>query len=116
MMPGNNGYPAKDGYEVCAQLKRDSGTAHIPIIFLSALRERAERIRGLSLGASDYIAKPFDRGEILARVRSQLAVSRLTRELIAANRRLVEKQARLDSDLRAAGDIQRALLPARILE
>jgi len=116
MMPGKNGALAKDGYDVCAQLKRDSGTAHIPIIFLSALRERAERIRGLELGASDYIAKPFDRGEVVARVRSQLAVSRLTRELIAANHRLVEKQASLDSDLRAAGDIQRALLPARMVE
>jgi phosphoserine phosphatase RsbU/P len=116
MMPGADGYPAKDGYEVCARLKRDTATAHIPIVFLSALNERAERIRGLSLGASDYIAKPFDRGEVVARVHSQLVLSRLTRELIALNGRLVEKQASLDFDLRAAGDIQRALLPARFLE
>jgi phosphoserine phosphatase RsbU/P len=116
MMPGKNGSPARDGYDVCAQLKRDPRTAYIPIIFLSALSERAEKIRGLSLGASDYIAKPFDRGEVVARVRSQLAVSRLTRELMVVNSRLVEKQASLDFDLRAAGDIQRALLPAQILE
>lgn len=116
MMPGKDGSVAKDGYDVCAELKRDSATAHIPIIFLSARHERADRIRGLSLGASDYIAKPFDRGEVVARVRSQLAVSRLSRELIVVNHRLVEKQASLDSDLRAAGVIQRALLPAQILE
>ncbi len=53
MMPSKDGHLAKDGYDVCAQLKRDSGTAHIPIIFLSAIHERAERIRGLELGASD---------------------------------------------------------------
>jgi phosphoserine phosphatase RsbU/P len=116
MMPGDDGCAAKDGYDVCARLKRDPATAHIPIIFLSALNERAARIRGLSLGASDYIAKPFDRGEVVARVHSQLALSRLTRELIALNSRLVEKQASLDFDLRAAGDIQRALLPAQFLE
>src|SRR5271156_369367 len=116
MMPAADGRAAKDGYDVCAHLKNDHATAHIPIVFLTALHEPAEKIRGLSLGASDYIAKPFDRGEVVARVRSQLAVSRLTRELLAVNRRLVEKQASLDFDLRAAGDIQRALLPAQILE
>jgi len=116
MMPGKDGKVARHGYDVCTRLKRDSATAHIPIVFLSALHERAERIRGLRLGASDFIAKPFDRGEVVARVRSQLAVSRLTRELIAVNHRLVEKQVNLDSDLRAAADIQRALLPARISE
>ena len=112
MMPGKGGGAAvKDGYDVCAHLKNDPGTAHIPIIFLTALHESAEKIRGLSLGASDYIAKPFDRGEVVARVRSQLAVSRLTRELLSVNRRLVEKQASLDADLHAAGNIQLALMP-----
>jgi sigma-B regulation protein RsbU (phosphoserine phosphatase) len=116
MMPSKDGSPTKDGYDVCAQLKNDPCTAHIPIIFLTALHQSAEMIRGLSLGASDYIVKPFDRGEVVARVRSQLAVSRLTRELRAVNHRLVEKQASLDSDLRAAGYIQRALMPAPNLE
>lgn len=116
MMPGKDDAFVADGYDVCARLKSDSRTSHIPIIFLSARHERAERIRGLSLGASDYITKPFDRSEVVARVRSQLAVSRLTRELIAANGRLLEKQASLDFDLRAAGEIQRALMPAQILE
>jgi phosphoserine phosphatase RsbU/P len=104
------------GYEVCVRLKRDPRTAHIPIIFLSALHRLEERVHGLSLGASDYITKPFDRAEVVARVRSQLAVARLTRELLAANGRLLEKQASLDFDLRAAGEIQRALMPARNLD
>jgi phosphoserine phosphatase RsbU/P len=112
MMPGKKGEAVMDGYDVCAHLKNDPRMAHIPIIFLTALHESAEKIRGLSLGASDYIAKPFDRGEVVARVRSQLAVSRLTRELISVNRRLLEKQASLDADLHAAGYIQRALMPA----
>src|ERR1700722_6644118 len=104
------------GYDVCVRLKHDPRTAHIPIIFLSALNRLEERIHGLSLGATDYIPKPFDRAEVVARVRSQLSVARLTRELLAANRRLREKQAILDFDLRAAGEIQRALMPARKLD
>jgi len=117
MMPARDGAALEEnGYEVCARLKRDTRTARIPIIFLSALSHREERIRGLSLGASDFITKPFDRGEVVARVRSQLTVSRLSRELIAANHRLLEKQASLDFDLHAAGEIQRALMPARNLD
>src|SRR6202789_3698968 len=76
------------GYDVCVRLKRDPPTAHIPIIFLSALNRLEVRIHGLSRGATDYITKPFDRAEVVPRVRSQLAVARLTRELLAANRRL----------------------------
>jgi sigma-B regulation protein RsbU (phosphoserine phosphatase) len=104
--------PGKDGYEVCAELKADARTEHIPVIFLSALAEAADKIRGLEMGAVDYITKPFDVGEVLARVRSQLKIQRLTADLRSANRELRAQQALIAADLRAAAVIQHSLVPA----
>lgn len=104
--------PAKDGYEVCAELKADPHTEHVPVIFLSALAEAADKIRGLDMGAVDYITKPFDAGEVLARVRSQLNIRSLTEDLRRANRELRAQQALIEADLRAAAGIQNTLVPA----
>jgi sigma-B regulation protein RsbU (phosphoserine phosphatase) len=103
--------PGKDGYAVCAELKADPVLADIPVIFLSSLDEAASKIKGLTAGAADYVTKPFDRGEILARVRTQLRLRHLTRSLQLLNQELLEKQQSLDDDLSAAADIQRALIP-----
>jgi sigma-B regulation protein RsbU (phosphoserine phosphatase) len=103
--------PGMDGYEVCAELKADAGLADIPVIFLSSLDEPADKIKGLAAGAADYIAKPFDGGEVLARVETQLHLRELTQTLQSLNRDLVEKQRSLDDDLSAAADIQGALIP-----
>jgi len=62
--------PGKDGFEVCKILKSDPATLHIPIIFLTAATGTDMKIRGLELGAIDYITKPFDPAELRARVRS----------------------------------------------
>jgi sigma-B regulation protein RsbU (phosphoserine phosphatase) len=105
--------PGRDGYAVCGALKDNPRTEQVSVIFLSALSEPADKIRGLELGAVDYITKPFDQGEVLARVRSQLKIQRLTSAVLRANRDLREKQARLDEDLKAAGAIQRSLIPDR---
>lgn len=106
--------PQLDGYGLCRRLKQDPRTQDIPIIFLSARAETADKIKGLELGAVDYIAKPFDRGEILARIRNQLKIRHLTRSLIAANRQLRQKQRHIDADLEAAAQIQKSLLPVAI--
>jgi sigma-B regulation protein RsbU (phosphoserine phosphatase) len=103
--------PGKDGYGVCAELKADPGLADIPVIFLSSLDEAADKIKGLKAGAADYITKPFDGGEVLARVQNQLRLLQLTRALQSLNRDLVEKQRHLDDDLSAAAGIQKALIP-----
>lgn len=108
--------PGRDGFEVCTLLKNDSRTAGIPVIFLSALDESRDKIKGLEIGGADYITKPFDRGEVLARIQTQLNISRLTRELVRANRDLTEKQKRLDEDLKAAAQIQQSLLPKSMPE
>ena len=66
--------PKMDGYEVCHRLRADEATAVIPIIMITALKETADRIRGLEAGADEFISKPFDRAELLARVKSPLQI------------------------------------------
>jgi len=108
--------PILDGFEVCGVLKKDPRTSDVPIVFLSSLDQAAQKVRGLELGASDYVTKPFDRGEVLERVKTQLRLSRLTRSLQEANRELVKQRASLDEDLHAAAEIQRSLLPRSTVE
>jgi len=64
--------PGIDGYETCARLKANETTRNAAIIFLSALQATEDKVRGLSLGAVDFITKPFDPDEIIARVARQL--------------------------------------------
>lgn len=64
--------PDLNGYEVCQHLKADSQTQHIPIIFVSALNEALDKVKAFSVGGVDYITKPFQVAEVLARVRNQL--------------------------------------------
>lgn len=88
--------PEMDGHQVCEALKKDPRTTDIPIIFLSAMTETQDIIKGLEIGGADYIAKPFDRGEILARVQTQLKIRRLTKELVQTNRELQHKNLALE--------------------
>ena len=86
--------PEMDGYEACQELKSDPETRDIAIIFLSALQGTNEKIRGLSLGAVDYITKPFDVDEVLARVKRQLEVHAEHHRLIRRNRELLIQTSR----------------------
>jgi DNA-binding response OmpR family regulator len=63
--------PEVDGWEICRRLRREAG-ARMPIILLTARGEEAERIKGLGVGADDYVVKPFSPGELVARVKAQL--------------------------------------------
>ena len=87
--------PEMDGYEVCSRLKGDERTRHIPIIFLTALTEVDEKVKGFALGAVDYVTKPFEVVEVQARVRTHLQLERLRRELAAQNLALADAHARL---------------------
>ncbi|MCX7926864.1 MAG: response regulator transcription factor [Candidatus Omnitrophica bacterium] len=64
--------PEKDGFEVCSSLKKNSYTATIPIIMLTAKSQEADKIVGLELGADDYITKPFSVRELIARIKAVL--------------------------------------------
>lgn len=104
--------PHKDGYETCRELKNNLETQNIPIIFLSAKDDTSDKVKGLDLGAVDYITKPFDKAEVVARVKTQLKIHNLTNALIESNRLLQEKQTKIEEDLEAAAQIQSALIPA----
>ena len=87
-----------DGFETCAKLKEDPDTRDIAVIFLSALDDTNDKIKGLSMGAVDYIAKPFQAEEVIARVDTHLTIARLRTELAERNRQLeAANQPILDS-------------------
>ena len=90
--------PDIDGYEVCRNLRMNTRTSHIPVIFLTQKDERSDKLQGLELGADDYITKPFDIEELKLRV--QNAIARAERESLTDPRsglpsgRLIEEQLR----------------------
>lgn len=73
--------PGMDGFEVCRQLKAHPKTCDIPVIFVSAVSETGEKVQGFELGAVDFVTKPYQREELLARVRTHLEVDRLRNHL-----------------------------------
>jgi PAS domain S-box-containing protein len=90
LMPGVN------GFEVCRRLKTDEATRDIPVIFLSVLMESADKIKGFELGAVDYLTKPIQKQEALARIRTHLALAQATKQLrwqnLELNREIAERQ------------------------
>ncbi len=72
--------PEMDGFETCRRLKASPATRHIPVIFLTARVESEDIVKGFELGAVDYVAKPFNTCELLARVNTHLTLDRLHRE------------------------------------
>ena len=87
--------PEMDGIEVCQRLQADDSTKTIPIIFITARTSKEGKIEGLGVGAVDYITKPIDLDETLARVQTQL-------RFVAVNRELVDLQRRLGESRRSA--------------
>jgi two-component system sensor histidine kinase/response regulator len=85
--------PEMDGFRVCEKLKSDPDTADIPVVFLTARTDSDDVLRGFEAGAVDYVAKPFNKGELLARVRTHLEL-KAARDLILANHRQLEKYSR----------------------
>jgi putative two-component system response regulator len=73
--------PNMDGYEVCARLKEDEQTRLIPVVMLTSLSEVEDKIRGIVVGADDFLSKPFHQAELSARVRSLLKLKEFTDEL-----------------------------------
>lgn len=82
--------PVMDGYQVCQGLKEEDSTKEIPIIMLTSKAEPADKVKGLELGALDYVVKPFDEGELIARVNIQLRLKQLYEALQEKNRQLRE--------------------------
>jgi len=83
--------PGIDGFETCRRLKDSERTQSIPIIFMTALTETTDKLKGLSLGAVDYITKPLQHEEVLARVNIHLSLQNLNKKLQRQNVRLQEE-------------------------
>ena len=79
--------PDMDGYEVCRRLKSDERCRKVPVIFISALNDLSEKVEGFRAGGVDYITKPFEAEEVLARVRIHLSLKELTENLEQKGRR-----------------------------
>ncbi|MCP4686659.1 MAG: response regulator, partial [Desulfobacterales bacterium] len=91
--------PGMDGYEVCRRLKADERSRDIPVIFISALGETMNKVKAFSLGGVDYITKPFQAEEVLARLKTHLSLRNLQKQLIDQNVRLQrEIKARRKAD------------------
>ena len=82
--------PGIDGFETCSRLQADPLTKEIPIIFMTALSDTVDKVKGLSLGAVDYISKPFQQ-EVLARIKVHLKLRRLSLQLTEQNQQLEER-------------------------
>lgn len=123
--------PGIDGFETCRRLKRDSGLADVPVIFMTGLSETEHIVRGLEAGGVDYVTKPIVIEEMLARIRVHLANARLTqsarnaldvsgRFLLAVNKQgeimwATPQAQRLLSETFATGDEDTLVLPPPML-
>lgn len=96
--------PSTNGFEVCRRLKDDPRTMHVPVIFLTGAASTEEKIRGLELGATDYVTKPFDPAELRARVRASLRTKYLMD--------LLSRKAMIDG---LTGLFNRAYFDARLI-
>lgn len=95
--------PGMDGFETCSHLKAKESTKDIPVIFMTALSETVDKVRGLNLGAVDYITKPLQHEEVLARIQIHLSLRNLTK-------RLQEQNVLLEQEVQERAKAEEALL------
>jgi serine phosphatase RsbU (regulator of sigma subunit) len=105
--------PVMDGFEACANIKANAEWRDIPIIFLTAKTETADLVKGFELGAVDYVNKPFNAHELMARVHTHLTVDRLRTSVSEKNAALEKAQAQMSAELDLARAMQVAILPSR---
>ena len=99
-----------DGFETCKILKEDENTKEIPIIFMTALADTVDKVKGFKLGAADYITKPFQHEEVLARINAQLNFSNLKKQLQTRTIELEKSNLELDAFARTvAHDLKNPL-------
>lgn len=89
--------PEMNGYEVCRRLKENPATAHVPVIFISALDDTADKVKAFKAGGVDYINKPFHLQEVLARVQVHISLRKMQRRLSERNQHLQEIIGKLEA-------------------
>jgi PleD family two-component response regulator len=101
--------PEINGYEVCSKLKASSLTKDIPIIFISALSEVFDKVKAFEVGGVDYITKPFQAQEVLARVEHQLQIRRLSQQLLERNAQLETVNLALKDEIQERQQVEELL-------
>lgn len=99
--------PGMNGHQICRQLKADERTRDIPVIFMTALSEIQDKVVGFNLGAVDYITKPFQHEEVLARIHTHFALHTMRKRLEEQNRQLqheISERRRAENALQMAHD------------
>ncbi len=94
--------PGIDGFETCRRLKGDEATRDVPVIFMTALSETVDKVKGFEVGAVDYVTKPIQHEEVLARVTTHLTIRSLQKGLQEANDRLEQRVAERTAELSEA--------------
>ena len=108
--------PEMDGYEVCERLQSTEGVKHVPIIFVSALDSSQDKVRAFEAGGVDYVTKPFQAEEILARVGTYVELTRLQRTMKASNAELEERVGERTVALSKQVDLFKKFLPPTFTE
>lgn len=108
--------PDMDGYEVAKKLKLDPATTNIPIIFISALNEAIDKVKAFSAGGVDYITKPFQFEEVLARVKTHITLSQLQKQLAQSNETLEKRVEQRAAELVALNTAYEKFVPGEFLQ
>jgi sigma-B regulation protein RsbU (phosphoserine phosphatase) len=101
----------REGYRLCARLKRSRETADIPILLLSRWDASTESVKGLDMGAIDYISQPFKKRQLLTKIRKYQYIQHLSEVLFRTRLELQEKERETEESLQSAAIIQQSLLP-----
>jgi diguanylate cyclase (GGDEF)-like protein len=106
--------PQMNGYEVCEQLKANPDTSDIPVIFLSASNDTDNKIQAFAVGGADYITKPFQAEEVLARVRHQITILRQQQQLLQQQQQLAIQNLQLRQEVRQREQVEAKLQQANL--
>lgn len=106
--------PGIDGYQACIEFKKDNDLKDIPIIFLTAKSDIEDVVKGFALGGVDYIFKPFNKSEVVARIENHLELKFSKELVIENNKKVSDLKEKIDKELSIASDYFKSLLPVEI--
>ena len=104
--------PGMSGYDVCRKIRENPATAMLPVVMVTALDPGQERVKGIDAGADDFLTKPVNQAEVLARVRSLLRIKALHDQITALNRSLERRVDEQDTQLERLARLKRFFSPA----